>query len=134
MTLPSWLMWGFREVVQDCHLSNITLEGHPYTWFHGRSVDNWVEQRLDRALVCSLWGNLYVKSRLHNLIAPVSNHSPILLDTDGLPYKPRCCRFRFENAWLLEEDVEEVVNGCRPVTHEIRLVSKIKKCGDTLEH
>lgn len=38
-----WLMRGFKEAVQDSQLSDISLEGHPYTWSNGRGTNNWVE-------------------------------------------------------------------------------------------
>lgn len=42
-----------------------------------------MEKCLDRAFICPQWGALFPKARLHNLVATVSDHSPILQDTTG---------------------------------------------------
>ncbi|KAL8480040.1 hypothetical protein ACS0TY_026827 [Phlomoides rotata] len=48
---PNWLLGGFRETILECGLSDIEIEGHPYTWSRGRGTDRFVEKRLDRT-----WG------------------------------------------------------------------------------
>lgn len=62
--------------------------------------ENVVEERLDRAMVTSSWWDLFPETRLDNLIAPVSDHSPIFLSTIRRPHQAFHKHFKFENYWL----------------------------------
>lgn len=48
---PQWLINGFQPVLEKCELNDVSLEGYPYTWERNYGDDEWVEIRLDRALV-----------------------------------------------------------------------------------
>lgn len=105
-----WLIDGFRNAVLDYNLSDIYLEGYQFTWAKGICSAAKVEERLDRAMVTSSWCDLFPEAKLVNLIASISDHSPILLTTENQPthaFVPR--RFKFENHWLLEDDIDQVV-------------------------
>ena len=94
----------------DCGLMDIPLEGYPFTWERGKGMPKWVEEKLDRCLASGAWLNLFPQVKLLNLIAPVSDHSPILLQTNGLIAKNRRIRkFQFENSWLSEPDLHQIV-------------------------
>lgn len=56
---PNWLVEGFSQVVLDCGLTDLELKCYPYTWEKGRGTHRWVEMRLDRAMACNLWLNLF---------------------------------------------------------------------------
>ena len=75
---PMWLINGFREVILDCGLHDVPLEGYPYTWQRTKGYDDKVEERLDMAMVTSSWLDLFQNVSLENIFAPVSNHNPIL--------------------------------------------------------
>lgn len=92
----------------NCDLHDILLEGYPYTWFRGKGSVNAIEEWLDRAMVTSSWKQLFPNARLHNLVAPISNHSPILLQTDHDFRTPIKTKFRFENKLLHESDLLHV--------------------------
>lgn len=68
-----------------------------------------MEERLDRAMGTPSWYAKFHHARLSNLIALVSDHNPILLNTEPVfrcrIHKP----FRFENKWLHELDIQYVV-------------------------
>ena len=89
---PAWLFRGFQDAVFDCGLTDVSLEGYPFTWETGKETPTWVEEKLDRCLALDAWLNLFPQVKLLNLIAPVSDQSPILLQTDGSISKKR--RFR----------------------------------------
>lgn len=58
-----------------------------------------VEERLDRALANSMWFNLLAEAKLENLVAPSSDHYPILLDCNPIMRHSLSRRnFHFENA------------------------------------
>lgn len=48
---PNWLLQGCMKVIANCNLTDIKLEGYPYTWKKGKGADNGVEVRLDWAWI-----------------------------------------------------------------------------------
>jgi hypothetical protein len=106
---PQWLLNGFRQAVEDCELIDIPLHGHSYTWSRSMGPDIVVEERLDRALVTNTWMNMFPRCMLNNLISGASDHSPILLETEPRIYEYRKRQFRFENSWLMEPELNQVV-------------------------
>ncbi|CAN0920895.1 hypothetical protein LINGRAHAP2_LOCUS32319 [Linum grandiflorum] len=71
----------FREAVAECNLVDVELEGCPFTWSRAKGKPHGVESRLDRAMVNVNWVEQFPQGTLRNLVAPVSDHSPILLLT-----------------------------------------------------
>ncbi|CAN0825908.1 Transposon TX1 uncharacterized 149 kDa protein [Linum grandiflorum] len=106
---PQALMDGFRQAVNDCGLVDLPLEGYPFTWVRSKGRSNCIEERLDRAMVNGFWSQVFPHAILRNLIAPVSDHSPILLTTKPVAYHHRVWRFRFENKWLEEQSLKPLV-------------------------
>ncbi|GAU48815.1 hypothetical protein TSUD_99870 [Trifolium subterraneum] len=49
---PNGLCMGFRQAVSDCDLTDIPIEGHPFTWIKSR-------ERLDRAMASASWLQLF---------------------------------------------------------------------------
>lgn len=87
-------------MVSDCNLLDVALSGYPFTWGSGRLASNLVEE---------------------NLVAPISDHNPIVLNTSPKFAAQRCKPFRFENKWLEEADVGECWNGFRDFELLLRL-------------
>ena len=56
---PAWLFRGFRDVVFDCGLIDVPLEGYPFTWERGKGTPTWVKEKLDRCLDSDAWLNLF---------------------------------------------------------------------------
>ena len=50
-TYPPRLLQGFQEVLNDCELYGVELTGCSYTSERGHGTKNWIEIKLDRALV-----------------------------------------------------------------------------------
>ncbi|XP_074377891.1 uncharacterized protein LOC141719411 [Apium graveolens] len=44
---PQWLIQGFRDVIEDCSLTDLDLDGYPFTWERGAGTGDWIEVRLD---------------------------------------------------------------------------------------
>ena len=68
-----------------------------------------MEERLDMAMVTSSWLDLFQNVNLKNIFALVSNHNLILLQFDEDQLVPRNKKIKFENSWLLEPDLNSVV-------------------------
>ncbi|MCH80176.1 hypothetical protein A2U01_0000939, partial [Trifolium medium] len=132
-THPNWLCTGFRNAVSDCDLTDIQLEGHRFTWIKSRGTPHVIEERLDRAMASSDWLALFPEVKLINLLASHSDHSPILLQTDPMLRTNFTFSFKFENLWLKEEDVGEVVEKgwCREACVEV--TERVEACADELQ-
>ena len=50
---------GVREVISDCSLQDIGLEGHPFTWARGLETAASVEERLHKPLVSNPWLSMF---------------------------------------------------------------------------
>ncbi|KAL8553964.1 hypothetical protein ACS0TY_002281 [Phlomoides rotata] len=116
----------------DCCLSDILLTGYNFTWFRGQDLDNAVEERLDHAMGNPGWHTRFLMAVLHNLVAPVSNHNPILLDTDPVEFRLNRKSFCFENRWLQEPDLKLVVRRCWSAFHNLSIMSRLSATGETL--
>ncbi|CAN0830960.1 hypothetical protein LINGRAHAP2_LOCUS1581 [Linum grandiflorum] len=107
---PSSLIRGFQEAVEECSLIDIPLQGYPFTWSRARGKPHGIEEKLDRYLANSEWLNLFPEVMLLNLVAPVSDHTPLLLCTHTMPLQLIRRRFRFENEWTTLPEWKQLVN------------------------
>jgi exonuclease III len=106
----NWLINGFRQAVIDCGVSDVPMEGYPFTWFKSLGTPRAVEERLDRALANTAWFHNFYSASLKNLVAPASDHYPILLNCQHVVHHQRSHRgFRFENAWKLEAGLNDLM-------------------------
>jgi exonuclease III len=130
---PNWLCMGFREVVTECNLQDVKLGGYPFTWIKSRGTTRVVEERLDRAMVTPNWADFFPNVRLLNLLASHSDHSPLLLQTDLVVVMRHSHSFKFENNWLEEPDIEEVVSNGWGLGIDGEVVDRLKLCADGLQ-
>ena len=65
--------------------------------------------RLGRFLVSADWESQFSKATQRCLLRPISDHSSILLDNDGVKTCPSA--FRFELMWLKFEGFKEILKG-----------------------
>lgn len=130
---PQYLFDGFRETIRDYNLFDLPLEGYPFTWWCRRGSDNAVEERIDRAMVSPSWSALFPNAKLSNLIATISDHSPILLNYRDKVFLPSTRRFKFENAWLLEDGIDDIVHGSWYLSGRNTLLDKLKGCADDIQ-
>ncbi|CAN0899427.1 hypothetical protein LINGRAHAP2_LOCUS20266 [Linum grandiflorum] len=106
---PTDLFSGFQEVVVDCGLIDMPLLGYQFTWARARGEPHRVEERLDRCFYTTSWGQIFSEAELHNLIAPLSDHTPILMTTVPVPMQQGQRRFRFKSQWTLLPSWKSVV-------------------------
>ena len=100
-------MRRFADILNDLELRDLPLQGGPFTWrggLNGRS-----KSRLDRFVVSTDWESHCCKVIQCCLPRPVSDHCPILLDSDGVRMGPT--PFRFELMWLKHEGFKETLKG-----------------------
>uniref|UniRef100_A0A803P267 Reverse transcriptase domain-containing protein n=1 Tax=Cannabis sativa TaxID=3483 RepID=A0A803P267_CANSA len=129
---PRGLIEGFLQVLSDCELIDMEIIGHPYTWEKNRGGGNWVEVRLDRALISSSWFQMFSNAKLYNLHHSTSDHSPIFLEPE-IPVQMGGTRsFKFENAWLKEPMCFQIIQGCWEETNGEDIWAKQQLCVDKL--
>jgi exonuclease III len=130
---PPWLINGFRRAVIDSGLSDVPVEGYPYTWFKSLGTPRAVEERLDRALANNLWFNMFPNAIVETLVAPVSDHYPILVNvapiTRSYVHKRH---FRYENAWQLEPGFKELVTNSWQEHSTSTLMPKLSLCAEDI--
>ncbi|XP_058758766.1 uncharacterized protein LOC131632019 [Vicia villosa] len=111
---------------------DLSLEGHQFTWTKSRGTDHALEERLDRALVNPSWFDFFLDAKLLNLIATHSDHNPILLACEQIQQRRKMFSFRFENSWLKEEGIEDVVTRGWQKGHRQNLIHCIGTCAGEL--
>ena len=91
----------FRNFIDQLGLVNLEFVGNPFTWCNNKQGFATIKDRLDRGLASLDWVYLHPKFSLTHLIASISEHNPIYLNTNTtssfLP-KP----FKFEEFWTLD--------------------------------
>lgn len=92
-----------------------------------------VEEWLDRALANPGWGSLFPNAMLHNLVAPISDHSPLLLDTSSIMKSAMRQWFWFENKWTEEPDIHNVISRSWRGFHDFGLLKQLSATSDVLE-
>lgn len=99
--------------VQDSGLIDISLQGYQFTWSKSVGIGNFVEELLDSAMANSSWWSMFRDVSLHNLVARITDQSPLLVQCTTIPNEVYRNHFKFENSWLQELDLSDVVHhGC----------------------
>ena len=127
---------AFREALNFCHLHDLGYKGYPYTWSNKRPGEANTKIRLDRGVANKEWTDRFQLSKIVHLSTHASDHLPILLDVQSFSQlrQQRGRSFKFEEAWLLRSDCEEVIQEAWGKAGEERvglaaIQEKIKVCG-----
>lgn len=76
-------------------------------------------ERLDWGFATAGWWHLFPQAKLANLLATISDHSPICLDTEPQVRVPFVRKFKLENMWLTEPELNDVVHQNWPTGGDI---------------
>ncbi|KAK8996703.1 hypothetical protein V6N11_020202 [Hibiscus sabdariffa] len=99
--------WYF-EFLDQTYLMEIPSSGGSFTWSNQRSNDEAILENLDRVLSSLEWNFVFPKAISIIDIAIASDHSPIILMTNGVDKKAKR-DFKFESRWLMEEECPQMV-------------------------
>ncbi|KEH25772.1 endonuclease/exonuclease/phosphatase family protein [Medicago truncatula] len=114
-TRPNWLINGFRQSVLDSGLLDVPMEGYPFTWFKSLGTPRVVEEREP------------------NLVAPASDHYPIVLNRNpGTRPHLHKRSFRYENAWQLEPGFKYFVTDSWQQQGNVALLHKLSICAEDI--
>lgn len=98
----------FRDVLQECLPADLEFIGDPFTWRNNNhKCDNYIRERLDRAVANSEWCAHFPVFRVINGEHRHLDHRPVIICTDeeidhGTRQGPSV--FRFEAGWTKEEN------------------------------
>ncbi|XP_072066236.1 uncharacterized protein [Arachis hypogaea] len=121
----------FNDFINAGGLVDIGFEGEKFTWNNRQFGGNFIQERLDRALVSMAWRSEFSDVFVKHLDDLGSDHKAFLLCShkEERGYKRR---FRFQERWC---ENEEVVNLIKQAwRHEVvgsamfKLVGKLKFC------
>ncbi|XP_019174291.1 PREDICTED: uncharacterized protein LOC109169860 [Ipomoea nil] len=131
---PNSLLRGFGDALDDCGLMQMPMRGHQYTWQKGKGTPNWIEERLDKALITNDWGLLNENAMLENIRTRASDHSILFLSINAIcmPRRRGPRKFRFEMAWLLDEGCKGVVETAWQEGRTEGLLHCQQLCGEKL--
>ncbi|CAH9113540.1 unnamed protein product [Cuscuta epithymum] len=130
---PNSLMDNFNKALEDCFLFDLGAQGRFFTWEKGRGTENWVEERLDRAVAEADWCLLYPYAVVRNMEVLTSDHSAIFIDTEKPQVRRRRRSFMFENAWLKDSGCRGVVKQCWSFTQGEEVPNRLKFCAGELK-
>ncbi|XP_043815337.1 uncharacterized protein LOC122724442 [Manihot esculenta] len=103
------LINGFRNALVDANLNDIQAVGSFLSYTYREGTDQCSKERLDRACSNTTWDARFPDAISSNLVAPVSDHTPLLIETVGTQVREDNRRFRFDNSWLEDDELGEVV-------------------------
>jgi len=114
-------------------LSDVLIEGYPFTWFKSLGTPRVVEERLDRALANNLWFNIFPNATVETLVAPASDHYPIYVNVAPTP-RPHVSQrhFCYENVWHLEPGFKDLVTNSWQEYSTHTIIPKLSSCAEDL--
>ncbi|XP_057793237.1 uncharacterized protein LOC131009849 [Salvia miltiorrhiza] len=95
---------SFDCFIRGNGLVDVRLQGRNFTWYQPQGL---CKSKLDRFLVNEKWVSVEPQTKVRGLHRTVSDHCPILLETNYVDWGPK--PFRFINAWVNHPDFERVV-------------------------
>ncbi|XP_043816251.1 uncharacterized protein LOC122724655 [Manihot esculenta] len=110
-TLPDYFIQGFRQALEDNNFIQIPIVGSFFTWEKGRESNNLIREKLDRALATEDWTRKFTNVVCSIVHIPRSDHKPLVINTAPKDNRGDRRRFRFDNPWLCNEGLAEVVKG-----------------------
>ncbi|KAK8276608.1 hypothetical protein V6Z12_D10G211400 [Gossypium hirsutum] len=109
------MMFGFHEVLEASGLIDMRFKGRWHTWERGNFASNNICERLERGMATENWYDVFPNYTVNHLNNFILDHCPLLLNTiDNMHSGNRSSRvydFKFEQAWLLHQDFDEIVSN-----------------------
>ena len=106
-------MIDFHDILELCGLDDLGFSRVPYTYDNRRFGRANVKVRLDRAVANNLWRDIFFEASVVHLVAPSSDHSPILLKCEVEPPREepaRKCR-HYKVMWERDPALPEVIQN-----------------------
>jgi len=91
----------FNACIETLNLRELELSGRKFTW--ANSAEHPTFERLDRILVSTDWEQKFPLSTVEALTREISDHTPLLLDTNQASHRGNTPLFKFELRWLARD-------------------------------
>ena len=90
----------FKECLDQCNMIDIGFAGPRFTWLNRRNINALIQERIDWFFANPRWYASHPEARVTHLTRCVSDHCPILLETNPSNgcFLPR--PFKFQSFWL----------------------------------
>jgi hypothetical protein len=101
-----------RNALDECHLKDLGYKEAMHTWTNGRHDENFIKERLDRAVANIEWTALFHEVTVFVLAARASDHKPLLMRFIQCNNKASlkfCRSFKFEAKQQQETDYGDVL-------------------------
>ena len=72
-------MLAFRDTLEVCELVDLGFSGVPFTYDNKHSSNGNVRGRLDQAVACNAWRNLFPYALVKHVPSPCSDHVAVLV-------------------------------------------------------
>lgn len=103
-------MQNFWSTLDDCHLQDFGFSGNCFTWCNGMEGTDNIGKRLDWFTTNKEWKPLYPNWWVAHLLAPYSDHSPIIIHTGNESIRTKRHRpFHFKVMWVGNEECKKVI-------------------------
>ncbi|XP_060969748.1 uncharacterized protein LOC133036976 [Cannabis sativa] len=97
----------FDELIREMRLIDLNLNNGRFTWSNFRATP--ICSRLDRFLFTYKWNGLFPFVRQEMLVRLVSDHNPVVIDSNPPKWGPGL--FRFDNLWLEHNSFSKLLEG-----------------------
>ncbi|XP_059451003.1 uncharacterized protein LOC132181787 [Corylus avellana] len=105
------LMADFQSTLVDCELVDMGFRGPKYTWNNGREGKDFIQERLDRAVVNDRWSSLFPQAEIVVEGSSCSDHLPLFVVFHEQWRRRRTeRRFIHEASWEGPEYAAEIAN------------------------
>jgi len=101
-------MERFRTTLVDCNLGDLGFQGSKFTWSNSRDSEEFIKERLDRAVATPRWCEGFPNAAVEVLSVSNSDHKPLLLIME-VDYRKPNRLFRYEAKWNLDEECQKVI-------------------------
>jgi len=91
----------FNACIESLNLRELELSGRKFTWANSAKCPTF--ERLDRILVSTDWEQNFPLSTVEALTREISDHTPLLLDTNQAAHRGNTPLFKFELGWLTKD-------------------------------
>ncbi|CAM8953758.1 unnamed protein product [Rhodiola kirilowii] len=130
-----WQMKKFRDVLQDCNLSDIDFRGAQFTYSNKRKGVWETKARLDRAIANEEWKRQFPKAEVSHGVSGCSDHSPLVIKWKIYGKTSRLKMFIFEPMWLRHSEYGETMRKIwgEKARNTHRLTDCLQVCAEGLK-
>ncbi|KAL9680028.1 hypothetical protein QQ045_017901 [Rhodiola kirilowii] len=104
-----WQMKRFRQVMEDCGLTDLGFRGTTFTFSNKRKGTMETKARLDRALASQEWRQMFPEAEVIHEVSGMSDHAPIIIRWKRMKAGGKQRLFRYEPMWLKHKEYGEKI-------------------------